>query len=39
MSPFLTIEFIQTQIVKHFRAIDNFFNLTSMQVNLQNQSA
>ena len=38
MSTFLTIEFIQTQIVKHFRAIDNF-NLTSMQVNLQNQSA
>ena len=39
MSPLLTIEFIQTQIVTHFRAIDNFFNLSSMQVNLQNQSA
>ena len=39
MSTFLTIEFIQTQIVTHFGAIDNFFNLSSMQVNLQNQSA
>ena len=35
---FLTIEIIQTQIVKHYRPIDDFFNLTCMQVNLQNQS-
>ena len=35
---FLTIEIIQTQIVKHCWPIDDFFNLTCMQVNLQNQS-
>ena len=31
---FLTTEIIQTQIVKHFRPIDDFFNLTCMQMNL-----
>ena len=36
--PFLTIEIIQTQIVKHGRSIDDLLNLTCFQVNLQNQS-
>ena len=35
---FLTTEIIQSQIVKHCWPIDDFFNLTCMQINWQNQS-
>ena len=37
MPPFLTIEFIETQIIKPCRSINDFFNLPCMQMKLQNQ--
>ena len=38
MSLFLKIEFIQTQILKHCRPINDFFDLTCTQIKLQSQS-
>ena len=35
--PYVTIEFIQTQFIKHCRPINDFFNLTCLQINLLNQ--
>ena len=35
---FLMIKFIQTQFRKLYKPINDFFNLTCLQINLKNQS-